>query len=124
MTDEIGPAREPADIRVGVVAVAMAGMLAFIIAAVFGLHVFYRAGAPTASFVPPRDFPAPQLQTQNDGVREPGIAEQQAKLKDYAWIDRGRGVVQIPIDRAMALIAARRDKAYDPISAAQGAAQP
>ena len=121
---EIGPTREPAGVRVGVVAAGMAGTLAIVIATVFGLFGFYRAGAPSASFVPPRNFPAPQLQTQNDGVRETTIAQQQARLKTYAWIDRDRGVVQIPIDRAMALIVARGDKAYDPIGGPSGAAQP
>jgi hypothetical protein len=102
----------------------MAGVLALVIVAVLALYGFYRLRAPNASFVPPKTFPAPNLQTQNDGLRDPGIAQQRAKLKAYAWIDRSRGVVQIPIDRAMALIAARGDKAYDPIATPGGAGRP
>jgi hypothetical protein len=124
MTDQIGPAREPASVRVRVIAAGMAGALAVIVAAVLGLYGFYRAAAPTASFVPPRNFPAPRLQTQNDALREPAIAQQQARLRAYAWIDRSRGVVQIPIDRAMALIVARGDRAYDPIARPAEAMQP
>lgn len=124
MTNEISPARQAADIRVGAVAASIAGTLVFVVAAVFGLYSFYRAEAPSASFVPPRNFPAPKLQTKNDGVREPVIAQQQAKLRAYAWIDRNRGIVQIPIDRAMALVSARGDKAYDPISSPSEATQP
>jgi hypothetical protein len=32
-------------------------------------------------------------------------AEQEAKLAGYGWVDRDRGVVHIPIDRAMQLVA-------------------
>jgi hypothetical protein len=34
-------------------------------------------------------------------------AEQQRALTEYAWVDRGRGIVRIPIERAMALLASR-----------------
>ena len=34
------------------------------------------------------------------------VAEQQAKLNQYGWIDRANDVVSIPIDRAIAVTAA------------------
>lgn len=34
------------------------------------------------------------------------IAEQEGRLASYAWIDREQGIVQIPVDRAMAIIVA------------------
>ncbi|MEQ9318946.1 MAG: hypothetical protein RIF41_07280 [Polyangiaceae bacterium] len=34
-------------------------------------------------------------------------AEEQLRLHHYAWLDRGEGVVQIPIERAMDLVAER-----------------
>lgn len=44
-------------------------------------------------------------------------ADQQAKLNSYGWIDRQKGVVSIPIDRAMELELKR-------LRAAQGGAAP
>jgi hypothetical protein len=61
-----------------------------------------------------RTLPAPRTRA---GVREetfyrahprPGLQEQQrAWLGHYAWVDRERRVVHIPIERAMELVAGR-----------------
>lgn len=34
-------------------------------------------------------------------------AEQRAELNDYAWVNRDAGVVEIPIDRAIEVVASR-----------------
>jgi hypothetical protein len=34
-------------------------------------------------------------------------AEEDARLRSYGWIDRQRGIIHIPIERAMDLIAQR-----------------
>lgn len=47
----------------------------------------------------PWENPAADLAAQQKQERE--------RLETYRWIDRERGVVQIPIDRAMKLVAAR-----------------
>jgi hypothetical protein len=53
-------------------------------------------------------FPSPRLQT-DDGNQE--IADMHAKedllLENYSYVDRGKGTVRIPIERAMELIAQR-----------------
>jgi hypothetical protein len=53
-------------------------------------------------------FPSPRLQT-DDGYQE--ITDIHAKedllLENYSWVDRGKGTVRIPIERAMELIAER-----------------
>jgi hypothetical protein len=63
--------------------------------------------------------PAPQLEVspgqQLADVRQ---AEEQ-QLSGYGWVDRGRGVVRIPIDRAIDLIAERGLPARPPAEAAQ-----
>lgn len=33
--------------------------------------------------------------------------EQEGKLRNYSWVDKGKGVVSIPIERAMKMTAAR-----------------
>jgi len=53
-------------------------------------------------------FPSPRLQT-DDGNQE--IADMHAKedllLENYSYVERGKGTVRIPIERAMELIAQR-----------------
>jgi len=53
-------------------------------------------------------FPTPRLQT-DDGYQE--ITDMHAKedllLENYSYVDRGKGTVRIPIERAMELIAER-----------------
>lgn len=56
---------------------------------------------PLAAFPAPRLEPAP---LQDIAALR---AQKQAMLNGYRWIDRGRGIVQIPIERAMRLLAAR-----------------
>ena len=75
-------------------------------------------------FVPPNGFPEPRLQTRFDGQRDSDIAAQQAQLDRFRWIDRAHGVFQIPIDRAMRLVAERGARAYDPVPRSEGAPKP
>jgi hypothetical protein len=42
------------------------------------------------------------------------LKTQRAELQDYAWVDRDRGLVRIPVARAMQIVAARGAAAYDP----------
>jgi hypothetical protein len=53
-------------------------------------------------------FPTPRLQT-DDGYQE--ITDIHAKedllLENYSWVDESKGIVRIPIDRAMELVAER-----------------
>ncbi|HTY40942.1 MAG TPA: hypothetical protein VMH79_03620 [Thermoanaerobaculia bacterium] len=108
--------REEPAVREGVVAAVMAGFVVFVVVAAIGLSFFYKTLAHDAAFVPVQEFPAPRLQTLSDGVRDPEISKQQADLQHFRWIDRAHGVFQIPIERAMRLVAARGPKALDPIA--------
>jgi hypothetical protein len=42
------------------------------------------------------------------------VKAQEDQFQSYAWVDRGRGLVRIPVSRALELLAARGAKAYDP----------
>lgn len=108
--------REDPAVREGVVAAVMAGFFAFVVVAAVGLSFFYRSLTHDAGFGQVGAFPAPRLQTGPDGKRDPEIARQQAELHAFRWIDRSRGLFQIPIERAMRLVAERGAKAYDPVS--------
>lgn len=115
MSAERDEARESPAVREGAIAAIMAGFFMFVVAAAIGLFFFYKALARTAIFVNANEFPAPRLQTLSDGLRDSEIARQQADLQRFRWIDRAHGVFQIPIERAMRLIAARGVQAYDPV---------
>jgi hypothetical protein len=56
-------------------------------------------------------MPTPQLQIAPEGDLRALREEKHAMLSDYRWLDRTAGVVQIPIDRAMQLMAARSQTA-------------
>jgi hypothetical protein len=73
------------------------------------------AGIEGPKVAPPAAFPPPRLQSDDAGDLRDYQAEQRAKLESYGWADRERGLVRIPIERAMAMVAARGTEAYAPL---------
>jgi hypothetical protein len=51
--------------------------------------------------------PEPRLQSNPQADLEKMREEEQRELQRYAWIDRTQGVVQIPIDHAVDILARR-----------------
>jgi hypothetical protein len=65
-------------------------------------------GPPVSITSPPRELPpAPRLQVQPQLDMRQLRAEEDSRLNNYSWIDRQNGIVRIPIERAMDLIAQR-----------------
>ncbi len=64
--------------------------------------------SPLAREYGPVEPPAPRLQVNPDADLAELRAREQAILDGYAVIDRERGTVRIPIERAMTLLAERR----------------
>jgi hypothetical protein len=108
-------AREKPDVRAGLLTTVLTGFFAFVLLAATGLFVFYHSRARDASFVKVQAFPAPRLQTLSDGLTDPEIARQKSALDEARWVDRAKGVFQVPIDEAMRVVAARGSKAYEPV---------
>ena len=52
-------------------------------------------------------FPEPRLEESERTQLRTFIEDQDRKLATYNWVDKDKGVVQIPIDRAMDLIVQR-----------------
>ncbi len=81
--------------------------------ALAGLYKFFQAQHPSPD--PPSRIafgvqmlaPPPQLQTNPQVDLAKFTAEENEKLNSYGWRDRGQGVIRIPINRAMDLIAQR-----------------
>ncbi|MGA9354753.1 MAG: hypothetical protein WBV46_13760 [Terriglobales bacterium] len=52
-------------------------------------------------------FPQPRLEENERTELREFIEDQDQKLATYNWVDKDKGIVQIPIDRAMELIVQR-----------------
>ena len=113
-----GAGHEETDINVwavGKFAIALALVAVAALFLLFGLfrYLLSREGGPpagrsqVAASEPAKSFPQPQLQ-ENEvlDLRAIRAAEDQV-LHSYAWVDPEKGVVRIPIERAMDLLAER-----------------
>ena len=109
---------EPPGIDVRAALIAAGASVALVVAAIVGLDAVYRAYVPNPTPPPPQAFPEPRVQPNESAELRRLLAEQRARLEGYAWADRDRKRVKIPIDRAMQLIVRKGDHAYDPLAPA------
>jgi hypothetical protein len=78
-----------------------------------GLYRFFKAAHPSLGspsrieLRPEMIAPAPRLESNPSVDLETFRAAEEAKLNSYGWIDKDTGIVRIPIERAMDLIAQR-----------------
>ena len=93
------------------------GFLAFVGISLVVLHFYYSERINQAVFVPPTPFAKPRLQTNDVDDLAKLQAEQRARLGGYAWVDREKNIIAIPIENAMKHIVARGTNAYAPIDA-------
>jgi hypothetical protein len=112
------PSREPRDVEPRPIVFAAAGLaaiLAMVALVALGAHALLRpnrAGTPSPSTA---EVSAPRLQSAPASDLAVLRRQKSAMLDEYRWIDPDRGVVRIPIDRAMQLTVER--------NAAQSAAE-
>jgi hypothetical protein len=108
---------EPRDIQPRAVILTGVGVIAGTIVFVFiafGVRMWLMSirqseGAQTqaAAAVPRQLPPAPRFQSSPPAELDAYRAEQMAQLNNYNWIDREKGVVAIPVRRAMDLLVQR-----------------
>jgi hypothetical protein len=109
---------ERSDIRPGVVLAGAAGLLVFVLIAAAVITAFEATVTGIAPRIgPPEELtqglqggpqptpPGPRLEAQPGENLGPYLAVQRQKLSTYRWVDRQAGVVAIPIERAMDLVA-------------------
>jgi hypothetical protein len=70
-----------------------------------------------SSLPAPRELPAPRVGADERALRVEIEAEQRQRLSGYRWENPEKTLIGIPIERAMQILAARGDKAYDPLIA-------
>lgn len=94
--------------------IGLAGLVVFalIIVSLLTSLIFTTADRPSAAqFIGPDASvpqpPEPRLQSSPPFDWKRFLAEEQAELNSYSWVDRERGVVGIPIDRSIELLVER-----------------
>ena len=99
---------ERRDVRFATIAKAFVGLA--ILVAVVGFMSFITIRFFSSRFpAAVRGLPPPEPRLQADPVEDlrRWRAQEDAELAEYAWIDRSRGVIRLPIERAMALLLRR-----------------
>lgn len=107
--------RQPFTLHAWTVVLVGLGTAAFLAAAMAGIFLYDRWMGASPNIRPPADFPPPRLQSDPAGELQAFRAAQQRELDGYAWVDREQALVRIPVERAMALLAARGAQALDPL---------
>ena len=107
---------QPPDVATGIIIAAMGGFLGFVALTMVGAFLFMKTSAPDAlRQAMAHRFAEPTLQiTPQDDLKRFEL-EQRMALSGFAWVDRSKGLVSIPIDEAMRIITSRGDHAYDPL---------
>jgi hypothetical protein len=86
------------------VAVVFVGLGLFLLVVKY-TYLSHRAPAPHT--IAPEQLPADQAWKATPDTRKAALAElraaEQKQVSNYAWIDQAKGVVQLPIERAMEL---------------------
>ena len=108
--------REPAAFSFRLIALLGGGLLLSL--AVISAVLFATVRQPTsaqrnAAFTGDDGVPQPRLQAKPRDDLADFSARKKTILNEYAWVDRSNGVVRIPIDRAMDIVASRPPKAAE-----------
>jgi hypothetical protein len=104
-----GGAHETSDASAAALGWTALALGAGILAILLGTRLALGPREPEAPRPPaPIDLPPPpRLQADPAAERLSIRAAEERLLETYGWVDRRRGIVRIPIDRAMDLVAAR-----------------
>ena len=109
---------EERDVRARPIVLAVVGLAAVSVAAFVLMHLLFNllavmqsketaAPSPLAGAYGLKEPPEPRLQNSPIHDLQELRARDAAALHEYAWVDRDAGVVRIPIERAIAVLAER-----------------
>lgn len=90
-------------------AVALMIMIAVLFFALRGLYGVFTDRRPSNAIAPQNGAPSPEPRLQVDEVRDLGRLHEHEDsiLNSYGWVDQKAGIVRIPIERAMDIVAQR-----------------
>ncbi len=100
------------------------GFLLLLASAIGMLQAVYYRQVPLQQLPAPEKFPQPRVQAGEREQLQQLEAEQTSRLTAYQWVDRKAGLVQIPIERAMQLLAVEGMQAYAPLARAEALSSP
>jgi hypothetical protein len=121
LSEPRGKRPEKGDVATRKVSYAAAGLMAFLIVSAGVLYAVFAAVVPADRTPAFREFPSPKLEADPTAELRALQDKQRKALSSYRWMDATRTLIGIPVERAMAIIAARGDQAYAPIAAKPGA---
>jgi hypothetical protein len=110
------------------------GSLLLLLLSIGGLYAIYHGVVPTTAPPVPQTFPQPRVDASEGEELRRITGAQKAKLETWRWADSQHTTAQVPIERAMQLLAKKGADAYEPLlppaslsspaAAAEGAATP
>jgi hypothetical protein len=115
-SEEMGHRRrpQPPDVANRIVIAAAAGFLGLVLLSMTGLFFYLRTAVPGAfKATVEHPFPEPELQKNPQVDLQNFERDQRATLSGYGWVNQPKGIVRIPVEQAMRMIAARGPHAYD-----------
>ena len=108
-----GVGHETTDVNVWAVGKFAIGLVIVCVVSIgllFGLLKYFQSREETSvanTVEPTKIFPEPQLQKTPVPDLKAIRAEEDKLLNGYAWVDQPKGVVRIPVDRAIEVLAKR-----------------
>jgi hypothetical protein len=115
--EHIRYAPESPSVDVRVVILGAIGALLLVALAIGFLYGIYQHSVAIKDLPPPQTFAEPRVTTSQAEVfeRERLASEQRQRLDTWRWANAEHTLVQIPIDRAMQLLAQRGNDAWAPL---------
>lgn len=106
---------EPPSVRLSFVGWSAVGSLLLLVVSIGVLFGIYHTAVPSQAQSAPQSFPPPRVDTtESDELRR--VTDAQSKqLEKWQWADGQHSTVQVPIERAMQLLAKKGADAYQPL---------
>ncbi len=115
MSDTHMTRTEPESVAARPIIYVALGFLVFVGVCLAGIFYYYSAIVGARKPLKPEAFPAPQLQRTPLSDLETLQKRQQEQLSGYAWVDKEQGIVRVPIERAMQIVASKGQAAFGPL---------
>jgi len=112
---------EPSGVDARMLSWIAGGTLVFLAVVLAALGAIYSHEVPIKTVPQPKLFPSPRVETGERAALQQRLSQQQQVLSSYRWANDQHTLIQIPIERAIALIVAKGPQAYDPVASIPGA---
>jgi len=106
---------EPPGVELTFVGWSAIAALLLLAISIGGLLGIYRAAVPSVPSPSAKSFPQPQVDTRDREEMHRLRDAQNKELETWKWSDSQHSLAQVPIERAMQLLAGKGAHAYDPL---------